>query len=226
MSISSHERKEVNSHLESWPHKVALFPCREDLSSATPVNVNQWRAAIALYRFPIIIKQNILHKIQPFPIFLALFKLCLFCCRFVAISSPVLSLTIIVQTAANFSFYPDTCFLHVFAHLYWHAKAVLYILFELMKHFPVFFLSCTRCALNYLALRYSYVYVTCLLCHTLYLQWATCQTILKSGEIETNPGPEHCTFKFCSWNLHSICAYDFTCVSLIEAYNSVYNSHP
>ena len=28
---------------------------------------------------------------------------------------------------------------------------------------------------------------------------------------------------FCSWNLNSICAHDFTRVSLIEAYNSVHN---
>ena len=38
---------------------------------------------------------------------------------------------------------------------------------------------------------------------------------------ETNPGPE--TLDFCTWNLNSITAYDFLRVSLLEAYNSVYN---
>ena len=36
-----------------------------------------------------------------------------------------------------------------------------------------------------------------------------------------NPGPE--TLDFCTWNLNIITAYDFLRVSLIEAYNSVYN---
>ena len=189
-----------------------------------PVDVNQWRAAIASFRFPISTKQNILHEVQLFSIFLAIFKLCLFCCTFVAISVPVLPITMIVQIAANFSFYPNACFLRVFVHLYSHAKAVPYIPIELMKRFPVFFLrSCNRRTLKCLVFRYSYFYATCLICHTLHLQWTTYQTILRSGDIETNPGPEHSTFNFCSWNLNSICAHNFTRVSLIEAYNSVYN---
>ena len=57
--------------------------------------------------------------------------------------------------------------------------------------------------------------------HTLYLQWITYK-ILLSGDIETNPGPINETFKFCSWNLNSICAHYFARISLIEAYNSVY----
>ena len=188
-----------------------------------PVDVNHWRAAIASFRFPISTKQNILHGLQPLSIFLVIFKLCLFCCTFVKISIPALPLTMIVQTAAHFSFYPNTCFLHVFANLYSHAKAVLYILFELTKRFSVLFLhSYTRCTLKSLAFRYTYFYATCLICHTLHLQWTTYLTILRSGDIETNPGPEHSTFNFCSWNLNSIFAHDFTRVSLIEAYNAVY----
>ena len=42
-----------------------------------------------------------------------------------------------------------------------------------------------------------------------------------SGDVETNPGPE--TLDFCTWNLNSITVHDFLRVSLIEAYNSVYN---
>ena len=47
------------------------------------------------------------------------------------------------------------------------------------------------------------------------------RTILLSGDIEINPGPE--TLDFCCWNLNSIVAYDFIRVSLIEAYNSAFN---
>ena len=46
------------------------------------------------------------------------------------------------------------------------------------------------------------------------------KTILLSGDIETNPGPD--TLDFCTWNLNSITAYDFLRVALVEAYNSVY----
>ena len=46
---------------------------------------------------------------------------------------------------------------------------------------------------------------------------------LRRCDIETDTGPEHCTFNACSWNLNSICAHDFTRVSLIKVYNSVYN---
>ena len=42
-----------------------------------------------------------------------------------------------------------------------------------------------------------------------------------SGDVETNPGPE--TLNLCTWNLNSLTAYNFLRVSLIEAYNSVYD---
>ena len=53
-----------------------------------------------------------------------------------------------------------------------------------------------------------------------HLYWAF-RAILLSGDIETNPGPE--TLNFCSWNSNSIIAYDFLRISLIKAYNSVFN---
>ena len=46
--------------------------------------------------------------------------------------------------------------------------------------------------------------------------------LLQSNDIESNPGPSlgNC-FKFCRWNLKSIASYDFSRVSLINAYNTV-----
>ena len=58
-------------------------------------------------------------------------------------------------------------------------------------------------------------------CYTLHTQWTVFRTILLSGDVETNPGPE--TLEFSTWNFNSISVHDFLCVSLIEAYNSVYN---
>ena len=56
--------------------------------------------------------------------------------------------------------------------------------------------------------------------YTLNAQWLVLWTVLLSGDVETNPGPE--TLDFCTWNSNSITACDFLRVSLIEAYNSVY----
>ena len=70
---------------------------------------------------------------------------------------------------------------------------------------------------------YAYFYMGCLLCNTLHSQWLVFRTILLSGDIEMNPGPE--TLDFCTWNLNSITAHDFLRFlprSLIEAFNSVY----
>ena len=63
--------------------------------------------------------------------------------------------------------------------------------------------------------------MTCLACCSLHVQWLALRAILLSGDVETNPGPE--TLDFCTWNLNSIAAHDFLRISLIEAYNSVYN---
>ena len=68
---------------------------------------------------------------------------------------------------------------------------------------------------------YSYFYIGCITCHTFYAQWLVFRTILLSGDIETNPGPD--MLNFCIWNLTSITAHDFLRVSVMEEYNSVYN---
>ena len=89
-------------------------------------------------------------------------------------------------------------------------------LFQIVKSKP----SSPNQDRDYLFL-YIYFYIGCISCDTLHLQWLVFRTILLSGDEETNPGPE--TLNFCTWNLNSLAAYDFLRVSLIEAYNSVYN---
>ena len=61
------------------------------------------------------------------------------------------------------------------------------------------------------------IYMALVLC----VYWVTSRSVLLSGDVELNPGPE--ILKFCCWNLNSITAYDFLRVSLIEAYNSINN---
>ena len=50
------------------------------------------------------------------------------------------------------------------------------------------------------------------------------QTLLiLSGNVLENPGPTDCNLKFFHWNLGSLTARDNSKISLIEAYNSVFN---
>ena len=47
--------------------------------------------------------------------------------------------------------------------------------------------------------------------------------LVRSGNVHENPGPNDCNLKFFHWNLDSLTARNNTKISLIEAYNSVFN---
>ena len=57
----------------------------------------------------------------------------------------------------------------------------------------------------------------------IYTEWVIIIYTLLSGDVEENPGPNSGVFQFCTWNLNSIIDHDFLRVSLLEAYNSVYD---
>ena len=99
------------------------------------------------------------------------------------------------------------------------AEVVLYISVELLKRIPIGVIVIAQG--KYLHSQYIYFYIVCLACCYLHVQWSCLRTILLSGDVESNPGPE--TFDFCTWNLNSIAPHDFLRVSLIEAYSSVYS---
>ena len=165
---------------------------------------------------------------NPFKIVSLVLKMYLFCCIFIAISIPLLPLTMVIQVIIQFPCYPHptSCFLPLFTQLYCYSKLMLYTLLELTKRLPLLFRSLfqhKRCVMKLVFLGYGHLYLICLIFYTLWMQWTIYKSILLSGDIETNPGPDKATFSFCSWNLNSICAHDFTRVSLIEAYNSVHS---
>ena len=52
----------------------------------------------------------------------------------------------------------------------------------------------------------------------------TNQILLKSGEIEINPGPKKSSaINLCYWNLNGLAAYEFLKVLLIEAFIAAHN---
>ena len=187
-----------------------------------PVEINQWRATIGCFLVQSLSPLN--KMLRPFSIFLPILKLYWFCSCFIAISTLVLPLTITIQFLAINSVATQFCFLPLFAHTHRFAKLVVYMTAELLKRIPLAVIGLIRSKRPFLKkvlFAYVYFYIGCLTCYTLHTQWLVCRTILLSGDVESNPGPE--TLDFCCWNLNSISAYDFLRVSLIEAYNSVYD---
>ena len=187
------------------------------------VDVSQWRAAIGLFRSSLCAKR----KIERFLILSMLKRTCklyLFCCIFIFISTFLLPLSMSAQIFAKYSFYPKCHFLFIFARLYSYVKTLLYMLLELINRLPRTLLILQKDKiLTDLLVKYCYFYSICIASYTMHTQWSCYRIILLSGDIETNPGPDLRTLNFCSWNLNSICAYEFLRVSLLEAYNSVYD---
>ena len=47
--------------------------------------------------------------------------------------------------------------------------------------------------------------------------------LIRSGDIHPHPGQTHNQFSFCHWNLNGLMAHDKLKITLLEAYNTVYN---
>ena len=184
-----------------------------------PVEINQWRASIGCFRVSMKIIFPLSRNVRPFSILFLIFKLYWFCFWFIAVSILVLPLTLTVQFLAVHSVAPELCFLPLFARMHRSSKIVLHVSVELFKRIPLGVIVIARC--KFFHSRYIYFYIACVACCSLHVQWSVLRTILLSGDVETNPGPD--TLDFCTWNLNSITAHDFLRVSLIEAYNLVYN---
>ena len=189
-----------------------------------PVEINQWRATIGCFCPTILLSLPVSKTIRPISVFTQVLKLYWFCCYFIAISILVLPFALAAQFLAVHTVVTQLRFLPLFAHLHQLAKRIVYTTVELLKRIPfaIIGLICFKnSAVRRILFLYSYFYIGCLTCYTLHAQWLVFRTILLSGDIETNPGPD--TLNFCTWNLNSITAHDFLRVSLMEAYNSVYN---
>ena len=189
-----------------------------------PVDINQWRATIGCFCASMQILFPVSKTIRPVSMFTQVLKLYWFCCCFIAISTLVLPFALTAQFFAVHSAVTQLRFLPLFARLHQLAKRIIYTTVELVKRIPFAIISFIRfknSAVRQFLFLYSYFYIGCLTCYTIHTQWLVFRTILLSGDVETNPGPE--TLDFCTWNLNSITAHDFLRVSLMEAYNSVYN---
>ena len=196
----------------------------EDLFVIMPVEINQWRATIGCFCLSMQSLSPLGKAVKPLSILFQVLKLYWFCCSFITISIFVLPLTLTIHFLALHSVATQLYFLPLFAHMHCLAKVAIYTAVELLKRAPcgtIGLIREKRSLVKHFLFMYAYFYIGCITCYTLHTQWLIFRTILLSGDVETNPDPE--TLEFCCWNLNSITAYDFLRVSLLEAYNSVYN---
>ena len=128
-----------------------------------------------------------------------------------------------IQFFAQLSMAPKLRFLPFFANVHHCVKKVIYTTLEFLKRSPLCAISPVRYesfVVRQFLLAHKYFYMECLRWNTLRWQWLIFWTTLLHGDAKMNLGPE--TIDFCTWNLNIITAYDFSRVSLIDAFNSVY----
>ena len=184
-----------------------------------PVEMKQWRVTIGSFHVSINSLCSPCKTFRPFSFISRVLCLYRFCCCFIAISIVVLPFVLILQFFAMHFAATQMGFLPLFAHAHQCVKTVLYIFVELVKRILLASLVAVR--KRSFHSHYAYFHIACVACYALHIGWLILRIILLSGDVETNPGPE--SLDFCCWNLNSIIAYDFLRVSLIEAYNSVYD---
>ena len=144
-------------------------------------------------------------------------RLLCFCATFVIVSVLAIPLSVLVIALA--SYFKTGDIFRIYINVYFYVKVSLYLPFHMCLN-PGFFLHWVK-GHSSVIFDYALGFLVCQLFDILYLQWMYL-CLLQSNDIESNPGPSlgNC-FKFCTWNLNSIAAYDFSRVSLINAYNTV-----
>ena len=182
------------------------------------VEINQWRATIGCFRVSIQISSPLSKSVRPFCVLVHILKLYWICCCFIAVSIIVLPLALMIHFLAVHSVATQRRLMSLFARMHRLAKIVIYTTVEPLL---LVLLAASAYLSNNIFFCMRIFYIGSINCYTFHTQWLVFRTLLLSGDVETNPGPE--TLDFCAWNLNCISAHDFLRVSLIEAYNSVYN---
>ncbi len=188
------------------------------------VDTSQWRAAIGLFRLSSCVSLRMPLSIRASLMMWHVLRLYTFCYIFITLAIFILPFSMITQGILLYFGCSQFSFLHVFAHSYSRCKKVFHLTWNLTVLTLIQLCSNCSCAvIRKVVFLYCYGYVVCAFLYMHYTQWVIFKSILLSGDVEENPGPDSGIFKFCTWNLNSIAAHDFFRVSLLEAYNSVYN---
>ena len=137
------------------------------------VEINQWRATIGCFRASLHSLRPLGKPINPFSILFQVFKLHCFCCCFIVTSLFVLPLTLITQFLIVHSLITQLCFLPLFARMYYLARTVIYVTFELVKRVPPGITSFVRykcLTVMHCIFWYAYFYTGSITVYTLHTQ--------------------------------------------------------
>ena len=167
--------------------------------------------------FPILYMNRRVYIHSGFPVIFPLFKLYMLCLVFIFMSTLISPFSMILHMTYQQTFNPNPCFLHTIAETFILIKLIIFTTLKSVKRISSY--------ISYFPHRKwpRCIFIICITCHILQLQWLIFKHILLSVDIEKNPSPDQGTFKFCSWNLNSLSAHDYFRASLIEVHNSVYN---
>ena len=106
-----------------------------------PVEISQWRATIGCFRVSIQTSSPLGKGLRPFSVLAHVLKLYWSCCCFIAISTIVLPLALMIQFLAVHSVATQLCFLPLFARVHRLAKIVIYMAVQVFKRIPHAILS-------------------------------------------------------------------------------------
>ena len=110
----------------------------------------------------------------------------------------------------------DTLFLNVFLCIY----ISLRFMYNIFVHFAINSRKHLKIILKFLT-TYLFVFELCFSIN----HFSSHFLLIMSGDIETNPGPNNETksISICHWNLNGISTQNFVKLSMLEAYNSIYD---
>ena len=153
------------------------------------VEINQWRATIGCFRISHPSLYTLHKTVRPFILLFQIFKLLYCCCRFIAISTLVLPVSLITHFVVAHSTVAQLRFLPNLAHVHYFARIELYVFAEILKRitFGVFVFARKK----YFLSQYAYYHTACIVCYMLCIWWSIFRSILLSGDIEVNPGQIH-----------------------------------
>ena len=182
-----------------------------------------WRAAIGNFNSSPI-RISVLKRRSPLSYVLQVVPLLLLCVFFVLISIFAIPLSVLLLLASQLFPLPQCKLLKIFT-----VKAVLCIPLSLLLKANYFSIpSATENLYRSFSkafFSYAYVFIFCEFSNIVFSKWVQSQLILRSNDVEKNPDPVPKVgnyFNFCSWNLSSISAHDFSRLSLLEAFNIIH----
>ena len=152
-----------------------------------PVEINRWRATIGCFRVSMQNLSRLSRNVRPLSILFQILKLYWFCYWFILVSILVLPFALTVHFLAVHFILPELCFLPLFARMHRSAKIVLYVSVEAFKRIPLGVIFIVRC--KFLHSRDIFLYIACVACCSLQMQWLVFRVILLSGDVETKSWP-------------------------------------